>query len=363
KRVLDYAAGILIMLNSVVMLLELQLGGLQLGSKVGYATQSHDGALRVCTIINDGFSIVFFLELVLRVAVERRTFLLDAANWLDAALAIGGLVDFFITISMEETSASQSIILLRLVRVMKSLRAIRMVRSFKIFRGLRVLVKACGCFLPSLCWAMVLLGVLMSMGSLLIGNLLQDFIADETLEYAHRLWLWEHYGTAWRATYTLFEVTMAGNWPVNAEPVLELNQAFSLFFIFYVTIVVFAVIRVITAVFLKDTLEAAQNDAEQLVADKIAIRNKLIARLEGIFNVMDREESGMITEERLSKVLANPKAAAYFQTLDLDVHEGRALFNLLDNGDGEVTQEEFISGILRCKGQARAIEQVAMHSE
>eukprot|EP00913_Durusdinium_trenchii_P026439 g24805.t1 len=62
--------------------------------------------------------------------------------------------------------------------------------------------------------------------------------------------------------------------------------------------------------------------ARQLVADKIAIRNKLIARLEGIFNVMDREESGMITEERLSKVLANPKAAAYFQTLDLDVHEG-----------------------------------------
>lgn len=28
-----------------------------------------------------------------------------------------------------------------------------------------------------------------------------------------------------------------------------------------------------------------------------------------------------------------------------------------------MTQEEFISGILRCKGQARAIEQVAMHSE
>lgn len=87
---------------------------------------------------------------------------------------------------------------------------------------------------------------------------------------------------------------------------------------------------------------------------------------------------------------------------------GKALFHLLDNGDGEagdsfiyvkhsdivpritfthlhpahqtrewegnmfnkiiptlcakVTQDEFISGILRCKGEARAIEQVAMHS-
>lgn len=35
----------------------------------------------------------------------------------------------------------------------------------------------------------------------------------------------------------------------------------------YVTLIVFAVIRVISAVFLKDTLEAAQNDAEALVLD------------------------------------------------------------------------------------------------
>ena len=30
------------------------------------------------------------------------------------------------------------------------------VRSLRFFQGLRVLVKACQCFLPSLCWAMVL---------------------------------------------------------------------------------------------------------------------------------------------------------------------------------------------------------------
>ncbi|CAK9013581.1 unnamed protein product [Durusdinium trenchii] len=68
-------------------------------------------------------------------------------------------------------------------------------------------------------------------------------------------------------------------------------------------------------------------------------------------------------QARLSQILANPKVAAYFATLELDISEGRALFHLLDNGNGEVTQDEFISGILRCKGQARAIEQVAMHSE
>ena len=36
----------------------------------------------------------------------------------------------------------------------------------------------------------------------------------------------------------------------------------------YVTIIVFAVIRVIGAIFLRDTLDAAHNDAEHLVAER-----------------------------------------------------------------------------------------------
>ena len=87
---------------------------------------------------------------------------------------------------------------------------------------------------------------------------------------------------------------------------------------------------------------------------------------------------------------------AYFQTLDLDLLESNALllvqrfgalsnacsmvclfgfcmrsrqrydatrFHILDDGDGEVTQQEFINGIIRCKGHARAIDQVALQTD
>ncbi|CAL1125698.1 unnamed protein product [Cladocopium goreaui] len=65
----------------------------------------------------------------------------------------------------------------------------------------------------------------------------------------------------------------------------------------------------------------------------------------------------------LKGIPENPRVKAYFETLDLAVHEGTALFHILDNGDGEVTLEEFIDGILRCKGPARAIDQVAMQAD
>ena len=40
----------------------------------------------------------------------------------------------------------------------------------------------------------------------------------------------------------------------------KVHRLFVLFFAVYITIIVFAALRVITAVFLRDTLEAAKND-------------------------------------------------------------------------------------------------------
>ncbi|CAJ1357156.1 unnamed protein product [Effrenium voratum] len=131
------------------------------------------------------------------------------------------------------------------------------------------------------------------------------------------------YGTAYRATYTLFEVTFAGNWPTSARPVLDkVSHLFVIFFALYITIVVFAVIRVISAIFLKETFDAAANDAEQLVRDRLKMKAEYVDKLEGVFTAIDDTGDGMITEEQLSELLMRPEIAAYFQTLDLDVHEG-----------------------------------------
>ena len=84
--------------------------------------------------------------------------------------------------------------------------------------------------------------------------------------------MWTLYGTAYRSAYTVYEVTFAGpvecactspafvtpdsgNWPTNARPVLnKVSQFYSIFFVVYVTIIVFALIRIISAIFLKEKL-------------------------------------------------------------------------------------------------------------
>ncbi|CAE7913043.1 NOV [Symbiodinium necroappetens] len=143
----------------------------------------------------------------------------------------------------------------------------------------------------------------------------------------------------------------------------KVNRLFVLFFAVYITIIVFAALRVITAVFLRDTLDAARNDDEALITERLRSKSKYLEKLEDVFEAIDSAHNGTISEKQLAEILAIPKAAAYFQTLDVDVLEGAALFRILDNGDGIITHAEFVDGILRCKGPARAMEQVAMRSE
>ncbi|CAJ1449447.1 unnamed protein product [Effrenium voratum] len=112
-----------------------------------------------------------------------------------------------------------------------------------------------------------------------------------------------------------------------------------------------------------DTLDAAQSDAEMQVLQGLRQKAEYVGKLESVFQTLDESGQGMITEDGLNKMLADPKVKAYFQTLDVDVQEGTALFHILDNGDGEVTLDEFTNGILRCKGSARAIDQLVMQSD
>ncbi|OLP93596.1 hypothetical protein AK812_SmicGene24472 [Symbiodinium microadriaticum] len=135
-------------------------------------------------------------------------------------------------------------------------------------------------------------------------------------------------------------------------------------FVLYITIITFAALRVITAVFLKDTLEAAQSDAEHQVAEKLKRKAqyatcihlaRAVEKLEVMFKAIDETGNGMITEERLNQLLSNPQhdwqlekkrtVRAYLETLDLAVPEGTALFHILDNGDGEVTLEDLCQGL------------------
>ncbi|CAJ1370801.1 unnamed protein product [Effrenium voratum] len=284
-------------------------------------------------------------------------FLHSPANGFDAFLAICGLLDAAVR-SVEKGQG----LAVYVVNATNSMRYLRLLRFLRLCGGLRLLMKACQSFLQSLLWSMLLLTTFLVASALFIGNLLQSFIEDRSQVLEDRLWVWEHFGTAYRSCYSLFEITFAGNWPVIARPVMnKVSHGFVAFFVLYITVIAFALIRIITAVFLKELVSGGRQPHITCGVCFSIRKAQYASKLEQVFLTIDSTGEGIITERRLAEVLEDPTMKTYFQTLDLDVHESNALFHLLDDGDGTVTLDEFIDGVMRCKGPARAIDQVAMH--
>jgi hypothetical protein len=234
----------------------------------------------------------------------------------------------------------------------------------KLFSHLRVLVTTIVSSIGALLWSMILLMVIMIISGMFLSGLLEEFIQNPANDMEHRVWVFHYYGTALRAIYTLFEITLAGCWPAYLRPLIEhVSEWYVLFVGFYISFVVFAITRIITAIFLKETLAVAANDAEVMLQERVKQKDKYVAKLRSIFRAVDTSGDGKASLDEFLVVIQNPMVKVWLQLLELEVHDASALFRLLDNGDGEITYDEFITGVMRLKGQARSTDIVSvMHS-
>mmetsp|Transcript_75122 Transcript_75122/g.174201 ORF Transcript_75122/g.174201 Transcript_75122/m.174201 type:complete len:328 (-) Transcript_75122:142-1125(-) len=274
-------------------------------------------------------------------------------------IVLASLVDGYILSMLGNERLNMSVI--RLVRFARLVRVLRVFRTLNLFRQLRVLLSTIAMSFMSLLWSMVVLFVFMLTSSLLLCQLLQDFISDDSGEAETRSWVQQHYGTSSRSLYTLFELTFSGCWPNYARTLInEVSTGYVAFFVLYVTGVIFSMVRIISALFLKDTLQAASNDADIIVNEKVKEIKSFVSKLSDLFQEADTNGDGYLTMNELQTVLDYPKVRLWMSVVGLDVSDATAIFEILDDGDGRVSQEEFINGIMRLKGYARSTDAVVI---
>jgi len=253
---------------------------------------------------------------------------------------------------------------IRVIKLFRIVRTLRVVKTVAAFRQLRMLVKTCVASIGALGWSMVLLLLLKLSFALAICQALQGYIQDETENYESRMELYVFYGSFSRALYTMFEITHSGSWPSRVRPVVDRVSAwYAIAFLGYITLVVFAVIRIVTALFLKETLESTANDADILIESQRHDANKLRHRLETLFEALDEDGDGMLSPEEFESAMSLTSVQQYMQALDVRMSDCQCLFTILDDGDGRITIAEFCKGLKQVKGQARAIDMVVLQHE
>merc|ERR1712039_1164013 len=102
-----------------------------------------------------------------------------------------------------------------------------------------------------------------------------EFIEDESNAYDKRVWVYEHFGTSARSAYTMFEATFSAGWvPVARTLIEDVNSFLGIFWVLYIILINFTVMRVVAAIFLKQTMSAANDDAERVAMATMKDREK-----------------------------------------------------------------------------------------
>eukprot|EP00930_Biecheleria_cincta_P044873 TRINITY_DN30919_c0_g1_i1.p1 TRINITY_DN30919_c0_g1~~TRINITY_DN30919_c0_g1_i1.p1 ORF type:complete len:538 (-),score=80.10 TRINITY_DN30919_c0_g1_i1:46-1659(-) len=363
-EMLDYGVAFLIVANAISMLVAFEWKGMQLAVKLGLqGKETWRNAGSVFFVVDHVFCASFMIELGLRLyQTSLKIYCKDSLNILDAILVVLGMLELYVVQPLGASMGNLTI--LRLLRLSRLVRTFKIVKTIPAFAGMRILAKSMSAMLPSLFWSVLLLFVCMVMGGLTMGILLEDFIADPTNSYEIRYWAFKHYGSTFRTLYTMYEITLAGCWPSYVRPLVDnVSPYYALFFIAYVAIVVFAILRVITAIFLQETLRAAQADADIIMHQRMHKRQAYVSRLKSAFMALDDSGDGLLSREEFHVAMESPEVQGILHSLELEVHESDMLFDILDDGDRQISYEEFIGGILKLKGTARALDMVAMRTQ
>jgi len=360
----DSAVCMIILMNIIVIIVQLQWQGYKASIVLGLSEDDKwDGAMLWFDALEHVFTILFLLELLARMWVQKRKYFSDVANLFDAFLVLSSIVELYILTPLGMASGT-NLTMLRVVRLCKIVRVLRVVRIMKLFLSMHIIVAAIIHSMSSLFWSVLVLFIIILTGGLFMSQNLAEYIMDDANPLDMRNWVYTYYGGSARATLTMFEVTMSGCWPnYSRRLVEEVSIWYVVFFVVYVAIVVFAVTRIISALLLRDTLQAADSECDRVIIELKHHRRAVMDELEQFFMEVDQSEDGLVDRDEFEAMLKRPNVSMWLNSIGLAVNEYVALFNLLDSGSGTISFQEFMDGVQRLKGNARSVDILSISLE
>merc|ERR1712050_296980 len=104
---------------------------------------------------------------------------------------------------------------------------------------------------------------------------------------------------------------------------------YRMIFILFITFSVFAVVNIVTGVFVDAAMQANQMDREIVVHEELENKKSYLFTMRQIFDEMDSDNTGFLTLDEFERRLNDERVIAYFNRLKLDVSEARVLFEML----------------------------------
>jgi hypothetical protein len=167
--------------------------------------------------------------------------------------------------------------------------------------------------------------------------------------------------------YSLYlAITNGKAWGSILEPLMMLSWSGAVCFLVFVSICLFGVMNVITAVFVESAMQSSKYYKDLMVEEKLVNEQTCVKHIKEIFKQMDTDGSGSISYDEMYTFVedGSSQLQTYFEALDLNATDTMTLFNLLDRDkSGVIDIEEFCDGCIRLRGNARSFDLNSLQHE
>jgi len=309
------------------------------------------------------FCMVFLTEILVRWWPEGRYFF-SSADWgwnlFDSVVVFMMLAEEALQVAMEHSASFLSkLSMVRILRVVRIVRVIRVIRVLKFFRELRMMIHQILGSLKSLLWAMLVLVMMFYVfGIALTQGAIDHFENIGTWSGAEARLLRVFFGSLDRSVLSLFEAMAGGiSWGELLDALQPLHFSYSALFLVFISFSIFAVVNIVTGVFVDSALQTAQQDRESIIQEEMQSKESYMKSMQHVFEEMDANGNGFISLSEFEAAIEDERMVAYFNALGLDITDVQTLFCLLDRDqEGSIDIEEFLLGCMRLKGEARSLD-------
>lgn len=237
---------------------------------------------------------------------------------------------------------------LRLYGTLRVLRALHVVDNLEYGGEFHLLMASLFGSLRSLGWAAFFVLCPMFVYAMVLTQAVAMLSEDRGDQNLHQI---KHFfGSLDRSMLTLFGSVSGGLSWEDAMIALRTHSFMWLsnFYVLYIGCIVFAVLNVVTGVFVGSATAAA--DPEKRKAAIISMRR--------FFHEADSDASGTLDESEFQDMVENSRELqVILQALGIGREQAVELFELLDNdGSGELESDEFIEGVTKFQGPVSAID-------
>jgi hypothetical protein len=252
------------------------------------------------------------------------------------------------------------------LHMMKMGKILRMFRALRFLRELRVMLQTILGSAVSLFWSVVTLLLILYVFALLFIQEFARHVADNELPDEEIAEIDLFFGSVSASMLSLYMCTNGGFAWINIYTLAANAGVLSqCAFIFFVAFFNFAVLNILSGIFLEKALNNGQPDRDQQALEKRRSDLADAAALSELFKKMDVSGDGYLSAEEFEVQIRDGKVRGYLESMDIDVKDASVFYNCLLEicGQNELAIDDFVEHCTRMKGNATATDVAQLSME